>query len=122
MTTESSSREFESELAARLPLPGHGSALLPHVVVEGYNTELRRQGRYVGDEAAKRVFFHRLDSWRATLRKTGEDPFGDVPSAELSKKVLDKALKEGSSAAAGILQSAIEDFAPGVYIDLRNTF
>lgn len=119
MTTESSSRGFESELAARLPLPGHGSALLPHVVVEGYNTELRRQGRYVGDEAAKRVFFHRLDSWRATLRKTGEDPFGDVPSAELSKKVLDKALKEGSSAAAGILQSAIEDFARSLFDVIR---
>lgn len=119
MTAESALREFENELAARLPLPGHGSALLPHVVVEGYNTELRRQGRYVGDQAAKRVFFHRLDSWRATQRKTGEDPFGDVPSAALPKKVLDKALKEGSSAAAGILQSAIEDFARSLFDVIR---
>lgn len=104
--------EFERDIAARLPLPGHGVAQLPQVLVEGYNTELRRQGRYVGDEAAKRVFFDRLESWRATLRQTGEsDPFGATPSAALTKKMLDSALREGSSAAAGIIHSAIEDFA-----------
>lgn len=119
MVAESSLREFESETAARLPLPAHGVALLPAVVVEGYNTELRRQGRYVGDEAAKRVFLHRIDSWRSTVRKTGADPFGDVPSAQLSKKALDKALKQGDSAAAGVIQSAIEDFAQSLFQVIR---
>lgn len=115
MAAQSSLREFENEVAARLPLPAHGVALLPGVVIEGYNTELRRQGRYVGDQAAKHVFLHRIDSWRATLRKSGEDPFGDVPSEQLSKKVLDKALREGDSAAAGVIQSAIEDFAQSLF-------
>lgn len=111
MAGESALREHENELAARLPLPGHGAALLPQVVVESYNTELKRQGRYVGDGAAKRVFLDRIDDWRATLRKTGDDPFGDTPSAALTKKVLDKTLRDGSSAAAGVIQSAVEDFA-----------
>ncbi|HSX62522.1 MAG TPA: ROK family protein [Tahibacter sp.] len=119
MVAESALREHEDELAARLPLPGHGAALLPQVVVEGYNTELRRQGRYVGDEAAKRVFFDRIETWRTTLRKTGEDPFGDTPSEELTKKMLDRTLKQGSSAAAGVIQSAIEDFARALFDVIR---
>lgn len=119
MAAESALREHEDALAVRLPLPGHGAALLPDVVVEGYNTELKRQGRYVGDQAAKRVFVDRLDTWRATLRKTGDDPFGTTPSAELTKKELDRTLKQGSSAAAGVIQSAIEDFARALFDVIR---
>jgi predicted NBD/HSP70 family sugar kinase len=119
VVADSPLRRYENELAAKLPFPGHGAAQLPEVTVEGYNTQLRRQGRYVGDEAAKRVFFDRIDAWRATLRKTEKDPFGDTPSAELSKKALDKALREGSSAAAGIIQSAVEDFAQALFDVIR---
>jgi predicted NBD/HSP70 family sugar kinase len=111
VASETLLRQFEQDLVQRLPVPGHGAALLPDVIVENYNTELRRQGKYVGDQAAKRVFFDRLDDWRATLRKRGEDPLGDTPSEALSKKELDGILSHGDPVAAGIVQSAIEDFA-----------
>ncbi|GMV29085.1 MAG: hypothetical protein AMXMBFR59_12100 [Rhodanobacteraceae bacterium] len=119
MVAESVLREYETRLAAVLPFPGHGAALLPHVAVEGYNAQLRRQGRYVGDEAARRVFVDRIDAWRATVRKSGKDPFGDTPSAELSKKTLDKTLRDGDSATAGIIQSAVEDFAQALVDVIR---
>ena len=45
------------------------------------------------------------------MRKMGEDPLGEQPSEEISKKQLDKVLMEGDAEAAGMVDSAIEEFA-----------
>jgi hypothetical protein len=45
------------------------------------------------------------------LRKRGEDPLGDEPTEDLSKKTLDKLLAAGEPEAAGVVQGAMEDFA-----------
>ncbi|TDR46748.1 hypothetical protein DFR29_103284 [Tahibacter aquaticus] len=119
MANEPLFRKFEQDLSPRLPFPGHGAALLPDVTVESYNIELRRQGKYVGDQAAKRVFFDRLDNWRATLKGNAQDPFGDLPSEQLAKKTVDKVLRDGDPAAAGVIQSAIEDFAQSLFQVIR---
>ena len=45
------------------------------------------------------------------LRKQGDDPLGDGPTKDLNRKTLDKLLTVGEPEAAGVVQSAIEDFA-----------
>jgi len=46
----------------------------------------------------------------ARLLQVGEDPLGETPSRDISKKKLDKLLVEGDPE-AGIIQGAIEEFA-----------
>lgn len=96
---------------------GAPSALLRHaadqltlVRVDSYNVELRSTGGFVGDRASKRAFQAILDEWRDRLARTGEDPLGEVPSEEISKKDLDKLLSDGDPEAAGMIHSAIEEF------------
>lgn len=93
------------------PLAGHGASSLPNVTVDTYNEELRDGDGFLGDRASGGAFRALLENWRETLRKRGEDPFGDTPTEEISKKKLDRALVEGDPEAAGVVQGAIEDFA-----------
>ncbi len=48
---------------------------------------------------------------RKPLKKADEDPFGDKPSEDLSKKTLDQILVGDDVQAAAMLHGAIEDFA-----------
>jgi predicted NBD/HSP70 family sugar kinase len=92
-------------------LLAHGAEQLSLVTVETYNAELRTSDGFIGDRASKRAFQAILDEWRERMRKAGEDPLGDAPSDELSKKQLDKLLVDGDAEAAGVIHGAIEDFA-----------
>jgi len=92
-------------------LQAHGAETLTHVTVDAYNAELRTPDGFVGDRASKRAFQAILDDWRERMRKMGEDPLGEQPSEEISKKQLDKLLIEGDHEAAGMVHSAIEEFA-----------
>ncbi len=89
----------------------HGAKLLPAVEVASHSLELRGDEGFLGDNANKGAFRAMLDNWRKVLRKHGEDPFGDEPTEEISKKTLDTLLKEGDPEAAGVLHGAIEEFA-----------
>jgi len=90
----------------------HGAQQLPSVIVESYNVELRDQEGFVGDRASFRAFRSMLDEWREKLTQVGDDdPLGEADSTDISKKKLDKLLLEGDPKAAGVVQSAIEDFA-----------
>ena len=93
------------------PLLAHGAEQLSRVTVDAYNADMRTADGFVGDRASKRAFQAILDDWRERVSKAGEDPFGDTPSEDLSKKQLDKVLAEGDAEAAGIVQGAIEEFA-----------
>ena len=93
------------------PLLAHGAEQLSRVTVDAYNADMRTADGFVGDRASKRAFQAILDDWRERVSKVGEDPFGDTPSEDLSKKQLDKVLAEGDAEAAGIVQGAIEEFA-----------
>src|SRR3569833_2180037 len=90
-------------------LLAHGAEQLSLVTVETYNAELRTSDGFIGDRASKRAFQAILDEWR--VRMAGEDPLGDQPSDELSKKQLDKLLVDGDAEAAGVIHGAIEEFA-----------
>jgi len=93
------------------PLLAHGAEHLSRVTVETYNAELRTADGFIGDRASKRAFQAILEDWRERLRKVGEDPLGDTPSEEISKKRLDKLLADGDAEAAGVIQGAIEEFS-----------
>ena len=92
-------------------LLAHGAEQLSLVTVDTYNAELRTSDGFIGDRASKRAFQTILDEWRERMRKAGEDPLGDAPSDELSKKQLDKLLVDGDAEAAGVIHGAIEEFA-----------
>ncbi|HWM70946.1 MAG TPA: hypothetical protein VNO35_30530 [Steroidobacteraceae bacterium] len=92
-------------------LLAHGAEQLSLVTVETYNAELRTADGFIGDRASKRAFQAILDDWRERLSKVGDDPLGDSPSEELSKKKLDKLLVDGDAEAAGMIHGAIEEFA-----------
>src|SRR5690349_8527713 len=84
----------KSETEAVAPLLAHGGKVLSLVVVDAYNSELRSGEGFVGDRASKRAFQAILDEWRDRVSRNGDDPLGEKPSEELSKKQLDKLLTE----------------------------
>ena len=82
-------------------------------------SELKDDEGFIGDRASKGAFRDMIDNWRKHLRKAGEDPFGDTPSEEISKKTFDELLAKGDPEAAGIVQGAIEDFSQELALVIR---
>jgi hypothetical protein len=98
----------------------HGAKVLPSVEVDNYNLELKDDEGFLGDRASRRAFHHILENWRKPLRKEGNDPFGDIPSDDLSRPKLDEMLKEGKKLdAIAVIQSAIEDYAQELALVVR---
>src|SRR5882757_3657451 len=94
------------------PTPAiHGARDLGPVVVETYNAELRDAEGFIGDRASNRAFRAIIDESRDRLRDVADDPLGDTPTEDLSKKKLVKLLLEGDYEAAGVIQGAIEEFS-----------
>src|SRR4030088_586148 len=89
----------------------HGATRLPSVDVDSFNIELKDDEGFLGDRASKGAFRKIFDRWRKPLKKSGEDPFGDEPSDQISKKVLDAILIGDDVEASAVMHSAIEDFA-----------
>ncbi len=89
----------------------HGGRVLPAVNVDTYNEELRDEDGFVGDRASGRAFRAILEDWRDKLRAQGEDPFDGVPTREISKSKLDKVLAAGDPLAAGLVHTAVEEYA-----------
>ena len=89
----------------------HGGASLPSVTVDAYNAELRDDEGFIGDRASNRAFRSLLDDIRERMAASGEDPLGDTPTEDLRKSALDRLLKDGDARIAGVIHSAVEDFA-----------
>ncbi len=115
------SEKPEGEAAkATTPVLGHGSRSLPAVTVDTYNEELRDEEGFVGDRASGRAFRSILDDWRERVAAAlGEDPFGDTPTREISKSKLDKALSSNDTVAAGLVHTAVEEFARELAVVVR---
>src|SRR6201990_459729 len=92
-------------------IANHGGGRLPSVDVDTFNIELKDEEGFLGDRASKGAFRKIFDRWRKPLRKSGKDPFGDVPSDEISKKALDDMLIGDDTEASAVVHSAIEEFA-----------
>jgi predicted NBD/HSP70 family sugar kinase len=95
----------------QIQLPTHGAAVLPSVRVDSYNLEVEDDEGFIGDKASKAAFWEIVDKWRKTLKELGEDPLGNKPSEDIGKKKLATLLNEGDPTAAGLVQSAVEEFA-----------
>jgi hypothetical protein len=109
-----------ADASDRPTLPTHGAATLPSVTVDSYNLELEDADGFVGDKARRAAFVEALDDWRNRHKEaSGDDPLGDAKTENLSKKQLDELLASGSLEAAGIVLSAIEDYAEDLYKVLK---
>ena len=108
-----------ADTKALAAVAAHGAARLPSVEVDSYNLEIKDDEGFIGDRASKGAFSDLIDNWRKALRKSGDDPFGDVATAKLSKKQLDELLSKGDAEAAGVLQGAIEDFSQELALVIR---
>jgi len=89
----------------------HGSSTLPSVTVESYNVEVKDEDGFVGDRARKGAFIELLTKWRKVISKGGDDPFDGEDIDTIGRKELDELLLKGDPEAAGVVQSAIEEFA-----------
>jgi hypothetical protein len=89
----------------------HGATRLPSVDIDSFNIELKDEDGFLGDRASKGAFRNILERRRKQSRKSGEDPFGDEPSENVSKKTLDAILIGDDTEASAIVHSAIEEFA-----------
>jgi hypothetical protein len=89
----------------------HGWNVLPHVLVDAYNEELKDKDGFLGDRASKGAFRDILDRWRKEVASKGEDPFGDTPTYSLTKSHLDKYLGGDDPVAAALIHTAVEEFA-----------
>lgn len=89
----------------------HGADDLPAVQVTSRNLELRDKEGFIGDQANKSAFRDALDEWRRRVRKGGDDPLGDGPTDDLSKKDIDALLKARETEAAALVLAAIGDYA-----------
>jgi predicted NBD/HSP70 family sugar kinase len=97
----------------------HGASRLPTVNVDSYNVELKDDEGFLGDRANKGAFRENIENWRKPLRRAGDDPFGDEPTKDISRKKLDALLSEGNPEAAGVVQGAIEDFSQELALVIR---
>ena len=78
-------------MAEAITLPSiaeHGASQLPSVELDSYNIELKDDEGFIGDRASKGAFRDIIDNWRKSVRKAGDDPFGDEKSEEKSEKNL----------------------------------
>ncbi|WP_213773896.1 ROK family protein [Bradyrhizobium sp. dw_78] len=99
------------EIVTTTGIAGHGATRLPSVEVDSFNIELKDEEGFLGDRASKGAFRRIVDRWRKPLKKTGEDPFGDESSEEISKKTLDDMLVGDDTEASAVVHGAVEDFA-----------
>ncbi len=100
------------------PLGPHGTAELPSVILTGYNVEVRDDDGFIGDKASRGAFIGHLDELRRNLRKSGDDPL-QGKTAEYGKKALEALLIEGDPHEAGLVLSAIENFAQSLAFVVR---
>src|SRR5712671_3334555 len=100
----------------------HGATRLPAVDIESYNVELKDEDGFVGDRATHTAFLNGLERWRKALRAVDDDPFGKKDSDAISHKKLAALLTDGNLEAAGIVLSAIEEYAQSFANVVRRFF
>jgi hypothetical protein len=97
----------------------HGTGSLPSVTIDSWNVKLKDGEDFLGDRASKKAFVALLDERRKLLTELGQDPWGDTPTSAIGRKTLDKILIEGDARVAGVILSAVEDFAGELSAVLR---
>lgn len=105
------------------PAPAlHGAEVAAGLRVDSYNLALvRTDGEgFVGDLASQTAFRELLDDARRHQR-TGKDPFGKTPTADIGKKEIDMVLVGGDADAAHLVHMAVEAHAQRL-VDVTRCF
>ncbi|WP_372013815.1 ROK family protein [Pseudoxanthomonas sp. 10H] len=90
----------------------HGAMRLPGLEIEHYNLLVRDPDGegFLGDRASQTAFRELVDTARRHHR-TGKDPFGKMPTADIDKKAIDLVLVGGDADAAHLVHLAVEEYA-----------
>ncbi|HEY5850141.1 MAG TPA: ROK family protein [Lysobacter sp.] len=90
----------------------HGAMRIPGLTVDNYNLAIRDPDGegFLGDRASQTAFRELLDEMRKHHR-TGKDPFGRKPTAEVGKKNIDLVMVGGDADAAHLVHIAVEQYA-----------
>lgn len=90
----------------------HGGSRMPGLEIGAYSLELPDPDGegFLGDRASHTAFRRMLDTARRR-HLDGEDPFGEVPTAELGKKQVDLVLVGGDPDGAHAVHLAVEEYA-----------
>jgi len=90
----------------------HNAVRLPMLSIDNYNLAIRdpESDGFLGDRASQTAFRELLDTARKQQR-TGKDPFGKEPTAEVGKKAIDLVLVGGDTDAAHLVHLAVEEYA-----------
>lgn len=89
----------------------HGRPTLPHLEISSYSLTLKDRSGFIGDRASSRAFFGILDELREPLCEAGTDPFNNIATEDLTLNDIDAAWDSGDVFAAGVVFSAVEEFA-----------
>ncbi len=89
----------------------HGARELDGVRIDSYSAEQRDQNGFIGDRASSRAFGSILENWRERMRQVSGDPLDNEPMGAVSRSRLDELLLQGDVEAAGLVLSAVEEFA-----------
>lgn len=89
----------------------HAPTEIDGVSLLGYNLKMTDRDGFVGDHARARAMFEIVGDLRSQLQAIGKDPVAWKPGETLSKKDLDHLLRKGSTAAGGLIFSAVEEYA-----------
>ena len=92
----------------------HGASALPAATVENYNLDIKHRGEILNNRVRKGAFLEKIETFRRDCRKFGSDPFGDLPTADISKKQLGGFLNGDDPQAAAIVQTAIDQFSTDI--------
>jgi hypothetical protein len=103
--------DAEHKLSERSAFALHGARVLPRVEVTSYNLEISEGSEFVGDRANKAALIDLVEDWRKIVSQNGDDPLAGISKKRLSRAAMEKLLKKGAPEAAGVIQSAINDFA-----------
>ncbi len=81
--------------------------------VNGYGEDVRTKDGFFGELVSNGAFKQVVRDLRGELSELGGDPIEDEP-AELTRRRIDKLLKEGDAPSAGVIVSVVEQFAQNV--------